>query len=61
MSLLEGQESDGGITVTLEVDSNGANVKDSVLSAATLYWGAITYTTGISETSDDSVMAYGDS
>jgi hypothetical protein len=59
MSLLEGQEADGGITIELESTSNGANVKDNVLSAASLYWGAITYTTGI--TASSSAMAFGDS
>jgi hypothetical protein len=76
LSLYNGLAADGGITITLEDSSNGANVKDDVLTAATLYWGSIDYITGqgaggstataygetvtVSESSESGTSAYGD-
>lgn len=61
MSINNGLAADGGITITLEESSNGANVKDDVLSAATLYWGTIDYVSGMSAGgSVSTATAFGD-
>ena len=61
MSLLEGQEADGGITIELEDSSNGANVYGDILTAASIYWGTNTYSaTTASNAGNSDAMAFGD-